>query len=278
VTTRRALLGLLLALVAAVTLAFLALPVVALFVHTSPGRLLSQLSDQAVKDAFVVSLKTSVLAQVLILAFGTPTAYLIATRRFAGRSLAVTLVELPLVLPPAVAGIGLLAAFGRLGLLGSSLGGLGITLPFTQSAVTVAVAYVASPLYIRPAIAAFEAIDSNLVAASRTLGAGPVRTFFRVVLPLARAGLIAGVALSFARGLGEFGATIMFAGSLQGVTQTLPLAIYAQFDQNFDEAVALGAVLVLFSIALLIFLRLFLSWQSSSSTRSTFRFGLSTSS
>jgi molybdate transport system permease protein len=278
VTSRRVLLGILLGLAGAVTLVFLALPVVALFVHTSPGRLLSQLSDQAVKDAFAVSLKTSVLAQLLILAFGTPTAYLIATRRFPGRSLAITLVELPLVLPPAVAGIGLLAAFGRFGLLGSSLRGLGITLPFTQSAVTVAVAYVASPLYIRPAIAAFEAIDPNLVSASRTLGAGPVRTFFRVVLPLARAGLIAGVALSFARGLGEFGATIMFAGSLQGVTQTLPLAIYAQFDQNFDEAVALGAVLVLFSVALLIFLRLFLSWQSSSSTRSTFRFGLSTSS
>jgi len=278
VTTRRALLGVLLGAAAAATLAFLALPLVALFVHTSPGRLLSQLSDQAVKDAFVVSLKTSALAQLLIIALGTPTAYLIATRRFAGRALAITLIELPLVLPPAVAGIGLLATFGRFGLLGSSLRGLGITLPFTQSAVTVAVAYVASPLYIRPAIAAFEAIDPNLVSASRTLGAGPVRTFFRVVLPLARAGLIAGVALSFARGLGEFGATIMFAGSLQGVTQTLPLAIYAQFDQNFDEAVALGAVLVLFSLVLLISLRLFLSWQSSSSTRSTFRFGLSTSS
>jgi molybdate transport system permease protein len=278
VTTRRALLGVLLGATAAATLAFLALPLVALFVHTSPGRLLSQLSDHAVKDAFVVSLKTSALAQLLIIALGTPTAYLIATRRFAGRALAITLIELPLVLPPAVAGIGLLAAFGRFGLLGSSLRGLGITLPFTQSAVTVAVAYVASPLYIRPAIAAFEAIDPNLVSASRTLGAGPVRTFFRVVLPLARAGLIAGVALSFARGLGEFGATIMFAGSLQGVTQTLPLAIYAQFDQNFDEAVALGAVLVLFSLVLLISLRLFLSWQSSSSTRSTFRFGLSTSS
>ena len=277
-TTRRALLGVLLGATAAATLAFLALPLVALFVHTSPGRLLSQLSDQAVKDAFVVSLKTSALAQLLIIALGTPTAYLIATRRFAGRALAITLIELPLVLPPAVAGIGLLAAFGRFGLLGSSLRGLGITLPFTQSAVTVAVAYVASPLYIRPAIAAFEAIDPNLVSASRTLGAGPVRTFFRVVLPLARAGLIAGVALSFARGLGEFGATIMFAGSLQGVTQTLPLAIYAQFDQNFDEAVALGAVLVLFSLVLLISLRLFLSWQSSSSTRSTFRSGLSTSS
>jgi molybdate transport system permease protein len=278
VTTRRALLGVLLGATAAATLAFLALPLVALFVHTSPGRLLSQLSDQAVKDAFVVSLKTSALAQLLIIALGTPTAYLITTRRFAGRALAITLIELPLVLPPAVAGIGLLATFGRFGLLGSSLRGLGITLPFTQSAVTVAVAYVASPLYIRPAIAAFEAIDPNLVSASRTLGAGPVRTFFRVVLPLARAGLIAGVALSFARGLGEFGATIMFAGSLQGVTQTLPLAIYAQFDQNFDEAVALGAVLVLFSLVLLISLRLFLSWQSSSSTRSTFRFGLSTSS
>ena len=277
-TTRRALLGVLLGAAAAATLAFLALPLVALFVHTSPGRLLSQLSDRAVKDAFVVSLKTSALAQLLIIALGTPTAYLIATRRFAGRALAITLIELPLVLPPAVAGIGLLATFGRFGLLGSSLRGLGITLPFTQSAVTVAVAYVASPLYIRPAIAAFEAIDPNLVSASRTLGAGPVRTFFRVVLPLARAGLIAGVALSFARGLGEFGATIMFAGSLQGVTQTLPLAIYAQFDQNFDEAVALGAVLVLFSLVLLISLRLFLSWQSSSSTRSTFRFGLSTSS
>jgi molybdate transport system permease protein len=277
VSGRRTLLGVLVAVTAAVTLAFLALPVVALFVHTSPDRLVSQLSNQAAKDAFIVSLKTSLLAQVLILAFGTPTAYVIASRRFPGRSLAITLVELPLVLPPAVAGIGLLAAFGRLGLLGSSLDAFGIALPFTQSAVTVAVAYVASPLYIRPAIAAFEAIDSNLVAASRTLGAGPARTFFRVVLPLARAGLVAGVALSFARGLGEFGATIMFAGSLQGVTQTLPLAIYSQFDQNFDEAVALGAVLVLFSVALLISLRVLVSWQSSFSTRSTFRFGLSTS-
>ena len=119
------------------------------------------------------------------------------------------------MLPPAVAGIGLLAAFGRIGLLGSSLDALGVSLPFTQTAVTIAVAYVASPLYIRQAIAAFEATDPNLAAASRTLGAGPARTFFRVVLPLARGGLIAGLALSFARGLGEFGATIMFAGSLQ---------------------------------------------------------------
>src|SRR6185437_6399531 len=124
----------------------------------------------------------------------------------------------------------------------------GITIPFTQTAVTLAVAFVASPLFIRTAIAAFEGTDPALAAASRTLGAGPARTFFRIVLPLARTGLAAGLALSFARGLGEFGATIMFAGSLQAVTQTLPLAIYAEFDQNFDATLAMSAVLVLFSV------------------------------
>jgi molybdate transport system permease protein len=274
---RRVGLVLLLGLATAVSLAFLLLPIVALFVHTTPGRLISQLSSDVVKDAFVVSLKTSLIAQLLIVGFGTPTAFVIATRRFPGRSLAVTLVELPLVLPPAVAGIGLLAAFGRMGLLGSELSTLGISLPFTQSAVVVAVTFVASPLYVRAAIAAFEGVDPDLVAASRTLGVSPTRTFFRVVLPLARAGLAAGLALSFARGLGEFGATIMFAGSLQAVTQTLPLAIYSQFDLDFDAAVAMGAVLVLVSIVLLVSLRLLLSWQSSSSTRSLSRFGLSTS-
>jgi molybdate transport system permease protein len=264
--------------IAAVTLTFLALPIVAIFVHTTPSHLLHQLSNPVVRDAFVVSLRTSVLAQLLILVFGTPTAYLLATTHFPGRSAAVTLVELPLVLPPAVAGIALLAAFGRLGLLGSSLDALGISLPFTQSAVTVAVAYVASPLYIRQAVAAFEATDPNLVAASRTLGAGPVRTFFRIVLPLARAGLIAGLALSFARGLGEFGATIMFAGSLQRVTQTLPLAIYAEFAVNFDATLAISGVLVLFSVILLFGLRIGLTWQASPSRKSLFLFGPSASS
>jgi molybdate transport system permease protein len=266
--------GLLVA-VAVLALAFLVLPIVGIFVHTSPGKVLAQLSNPVVKDAFVVSLKTSVLAQLLILLFGTPTAYLLATRRFPGHSLAVTFVELPLVLPPAVAGIGLLTALGREGLLGSSLSALGISLPFTQSAVTVAVAYVASPLYIRQAIASFEATDPQLAAASRTLGAGPVRTFFRVILPLARGGLIAGLALSFARGLGEFGATIMFAGSLQHVTQTLPLAIYAEFDQNFDTTLAMSGVLVLISVVLLLTLRIGLSWQRSPSSRSLSLFGLS---
>jgi molybdate transport system permease protein len=263
--------------VAVLTLAFLLLPIVGIFVHTSPGKVLGQLSNPVVKDAFVVTVKTSLIAQALILLFGTPTAYLLATQRFPGRSFAITLVELPLVLPPAVAGVGLLAALGRSGLLGSSLNALGIELPFTQTAVTIAVAYVASPLYIRQAIASFEATDPNLTAASRTLGAGPVRTFFRVVLPLARGGLIAGLALSFARGLGEFGATIMFAGSLRGVTQTLPLAIYAEFDINFDTTLAMGGVLVLISALLLLTLRIGLSWQRSPSSSSPSLFGLSSS-
>jgi len=262
---------------AVTALIFLALPIVAIFAHTTPGNLLDQLSNPVVRDAFVVSLKTSVIAQLLIVAFGTPTAYLLATQRFPGHAIAVTIVELPLVLPPAVAGIGLLAAFGRLGLLGSSLDALGVTLPFTQTAVTIAVAYVASPLYIRQAIASFEATDPLLTAASRTLGASRTRTFFRIVLPLARGGLVAGLALSFARGLGEFGATIMFAGSLQRVTQTLPLAIYAEFDQNFDATLAMSGALVLISVLMLLTLRIALTWQSSPSKRSPFLFGASSS-
>jgi len=266
-----------LALATVLTLAFLALPIAAIFLRTPPGDLLDQLSNPVVKDALVVTIKTSVVAQLLILGFGTPTAYLLAGSRFRGRSLAIVLVELPLVLPPAVAGIGLLAALGRTGLLGGTLDFLGLSIPFTQAAVTLAVAYVASPLYVRQAIAAFEATDPNLTAASRTLGAGPARTFFRVVLPLARGGLIAGLALSFARGLGEFGATIMFAGSLQGLTQTFSLAIYAEFANNFDLALAMGGVLVLVSVILLVTLRLGLSWQRSGSTTSPSLFGLSTS-
>ena len=263
---------------AVVTLTFLLLPIVALFAHTSPGNLLDQLSNPVVTDALVVSFKTSLVAQTLILLFGTPTAHLLANHRFRGHSVAVTLVELPLVLPPAVAGVGLLAAFGRFGLLGSTLDAFGIQLPFTQAAVTVAVAYVASPLYVRQAIAAFEAVDPHLISASRTLGAGPARTFFRVSLPLAGGGLIAGLALSFARGLGEFGATIMFAGSLQKVTQTLPLAIYAEFDQNFDATLAMSGVLVLISVLLLLGLRIGLTWRTnSSSRRSVFLYGPSLS-
>jgi molybdate transport system permease protein len=264
--TRRALAGTAVFAAAAVALTFLLLPIVAIFARVPPGHLVEQLTNPVVKDALVLSLEANVVAQALVLLFGTPAAYLLATRRFRGRSAAVLLVELPLVLPPAVAGIGLLAAFGRYGLLGGPLDALGIRVGLTRAAVVIAVAFVSSPLYIRQAIAVFEGIDPDVVAASRTLGAGPARTFFRVVLPLSRRGLAAGEALAFARGLGEFGATIMFAGNLQGVTQTLPLAIYTAFDLDFAVALSMSALLVVVSGALLVALRLSLQWEPSRPT------------
>lgn len=202
----------------------------------------------------------------LIILFGTPAAYWVATRTSRSRDLVVTLIELPLVLPPAVAGIGLLAAFGRLGLLGSTFDALGVDIAFTKVAVILAVTFVASPFYVRTAVSAFETIDATLPAAARTLGAGSGRVFFRIALPLAAGGLGAGAALAFARGIGEFGATIMFAGSLEGVTQTLSLAIYEQFDVDFDVALAISAVLVIVSAATLFFVKVLTRWRSTSTS------------
>jgi molybdate transport system permease protein len=250
----------------ATALTFLLLPVLAVFLDVPPGRLLEQLRSDVAVDALVVTAKTNLIAQLLILGIGTPAAYLLATRRFPGRSVALTLIELPLVLPPAVGGIGLLSAFGTQGLLGEEVTALGLDIAFTQVAVVLAVTFVASPFYVRPAVAAFEAVDATLLDASRTLGAGPARTFARVALPLAAGGLSAGAALAFARGLGEFGATIMFAGSLQGVTQTLSLAIYEQFDVAFDIALSVSAFLVVVSGALLLAVKLVPGWTSSLST------------
>jgi molybdate transport system permease protein len=249
----------------AVTISFLVVPIVAIFLRVSPSTLVDALRSQVARDALVVTLETTLVAQLLIVLFGTPTAYLLATRRFPGRALAVTLIELPLVLPPAVAGIGLLAAFGRMGLLGSSLSALGIEIAFTKVAVVLAVMFVAGPFYVRTGVAAFGEVDTALTEAARTLGAGPARTFARVALPLALGGLGAGAALSFARGIGEFGATIMFAGSLQGVTQTLSLAVYEQFDVDFETALAIGAELVVVSAAVLLVVKLVPSWRSSTS-------------
>ncbi|HUQ21664.1 MAG TPA: ABC transporter permease [Gaiellaceae bacterium] len=252
-----------------VAVAFLALPVIAIFLRVPPGDLLAQLGEERSREALLISLKTSLIAHAVILLVGTPAAYLLANRSFRGRRLVVSLLELPLVLPPAVAGLGLFAAFGRSGLLGGELSALGLELPFTQAAVVLAICFVASPFYLRSALTAFESIDPSLPAAARTLGAGPVRVFARVALPLALGGLGAGSTLAFARGLGEFGATIMFAGSLPGRTQTAPLAIYAAFDDDFDVALALGALLVVVSAALLLAVKLVPSWTRSSSASTT---------
>src|SRR3954467_10404937 len=174
----------LLALAAGIALTFLALPIVALFTEVPLRRVPDLLRDPAVRDAIAVTVRTNAIANVLIVAVGTPVGYLLATRAFRGRTLAITLVELPLVLPPAVAGIGLLAAFGAGGLLGAPLADAGIVLPFTEWAVVLAVTFVASPFYVRQAITAFESVDPALVDAAHTLGATPARTFLRISPPL----------------------------------------------------------------------------------------------
>ncbi len=263
------------AVAAGVAFVFLLLPLLAIFLRVPIGDLFGQLGSPVFRDALVVSLKTSLIAHVSVLVFGTPTAYLLARKRFLGRGALITLIELPLVMPPAVAGIALLAAFGRLGLLGDELNALGISIGFTQTAVVLAVAFVESPFYLRGAIAAFESVDENLISAARTLGAGPWRVFGRIALPLAAGGLGAASALALARGLGEFGATLIFAGSLQGVTQTLPLAIYAQFDQDFDVALAISALFILVGAAILVGLKVF-TWARLGSI-SRFRLVTSTS-
>jgi len=255
-----------LVLAVCVAVAFLLLPVASIFWRVGLDGLVDGLRSDVARDAFRVTLKTNAISMALILLVGTPAAYFLATRRFPGRALVVTILELPLVVPPAVAGIGLLAAFGRLGLLGEELEALGITIGFTQVAVVFAITFVASPFYVRWAIAAFEAVDKTMLDASRTLGAGPAKTFWRVALPLAGGGLGAGAAVALARGLGEFGATIMFAGSLQGVTQTVSLAIYQEFDVNLDTALAISAVLVVGSGALLLAVKALPLWTGSRSS------------
>ena len=243
--------GALLAAALAVALAFLVLPMVAILVDVPPGDLIARLDDPASVDALVLSLKTTTVSLILIVGFGTPAAYLLATRTFRGRSVVITLVELPLVLPPAVAGIGLLAAFGPKGITRTP-----IDIALTTAGVVAAQTFVASPFYVRQAQAAFAAVDPSLREASRTLGASPAATFARVAVPVALPGLLTGAALAWGRAVGEFGATLIVAGSFQGETQTAPLAIYGFFSSDFTAALALSAVLLAVSAALMLTVRL----------------------
>jgi molybdate transport system permease protein len=240
----------------AVALTFLTLPVVAIFVDSSPGELLDSLADPGSLDALWLSLRTTAAALAIIVIVGTPAAYLLATRSFKGKAILVTLIELPLVLPPAAAGIALLAALAPGGLLGGAIEAAGVELTLATAGVVVAVTFVASPFYVRQAIAAFASVDRTQLDASRTLGASEARGFLRVMIPAAMPGLVAGGALALGRALGEFGATLMFAGSFQGITQTVPLAIYDRFGTDFQAALALSAVLVAVSAAILLSVKL----------------------
>jgi molybdate transport system permease protein len=247
-------------LAAAALLVFLALPLASLLVRVPPAALLARLGQPEVLDALRLSLLTSLAATAIAIAFGGPLAYLLATREFRGKRVIETVVDLPMVLPPTVAGFALLLAFGRLGLAGGALRLAGIELPFTTAGVVIAQVFMATPFFVAPARAGFAAVDRGLLEAAATLRAGEAFTFLRVVLPLARPALVAGTAMCCARALGEFGATITFAGNLPGVTQTMPLAVYVALHADLEAAVAMSVILLVCSFALLLLLRSGTGW------------------
>ncbi len=244
------------AIPAIIALAFLVLPVLGLLIRAPWGWLIELLTSRTSLDALRLSLVTALSATVISIAIGLPLAWLLARAEFPGRRFARALVTVPLVLPPVVGGIALLLAFGRRGMVGQYLDSCcGITLPFSTPGVVVAETFVAMPFLIITVEGALRGLDTRLEDAAATLGASKWAVFRRVTLPLIGPSLIAGGVLTFARALGEFGATITFAGNLPGVTQTLPLAVYMGLEGDPDQAIALSLVLLLVSIAVLVGLR-----------------------
>jgi len=235
----------------AILLALFWIPFLALLLRSFNSEFFQlALSEQALK-ALRLSLFTSTITTIATVIFGTPLAYMLAHWRIRFKSWVELLIDLPIVLPPSVAGLTLLIAFGRNGLFGPLLGLFGVTLPFTTAAVVIAQTFVASPLYIRSARVGFAEIDKQLEEAALVEGANQWQLFAHVMLPLAGRALVSGAILTWTRALGEFGATILFAGNLEGVTQTMPMAIYLGFERNLGIALALSVVLVFVSILLL---------------------------
>jgi molybdate transport system permease protein len=247
---------LVLGLLAAAALVLFALPLLGLVSRTSPARLWAGLGSPAALRALRLSLEVSLSALGLSLLLGLPLAWVLARTEFPGRALARGLVTLPMVLPPVVGGIALLSAFGRRGLLGGALERCcGVALPFTTAGAVMAVTFVSLPFLATTLEGALAGLDPCLERAAATLGASRWRILFTVTLPAVRSSLAAGMALCWARGLGEFGATITFAGNLEGRTQTLPLAVYDALQTDPEAAVALGLVLLAISLSLLVALR-----------------------
>lgn len=244
------------ALACAVCVAFLSLPLLALLLRVPFGDLLRYMGDPVVLDALRVSAISSFISLALTVALGTPLSYVMARHSFRGKRLVETLVELPLVLPPAVAGVALLFAFGRRTFFGGVLRDLNLEVAFTLAAVVLAQTFVAAPFYIRAARAGFQSVPRDVVEVAHTQGASGWQTFRHVVVPLAMPGLVGGAVMAWARAVGEFGATILFAGNFQGRTQTMPLAIYTALESDLNAAIVLSAILVLSSFALLISFKL----------------------
>ena len=245
------------ALAAAILVAFIVIPLAGLFFHLQPADVVAALQTPAALDALRLSMLTTLISLAITLLLGTPLAFVLARVRFPGRRLVDAIVDLPIVVPPAVAGLALLLAFGRNGLFGPALSAFGIHLSFSTAAVIMAQTFVASPFFIRSARAGFTSVDRTLEAASATLGMGPLRTFAYITVPLAAPSLIGGLVLCWARALGEFGATIMFAGNLAGVSQTLPLAVYLNLESGqLPIAVVLSVILILVSLFVVVAVRM----------------------
>lgn len=232
-------------------LLFLLAPLLALVLRIEPGQLLMHLFQPQVAQAVGLSMVTTATTLVTTVLVGTPVGYLLARRSFRGRSVLDTLIDLPMVLPPAVAGIALLLAFGRRGLVGQYLSELGIEVAFTQTAVVLAQTFVAAPFFIKAAVAGFSGIDQELEQAAGLDGASGWQIFYHITLPLAGTTLLGGAVMTWARALGEFGATIIFAGNFPGRTQTMPLAIYLGFELALDTAVTLSVILLVASFVVL---------------------------
>jgi molybdate transport system permease protein len=235
---------------------FLGVPLAALLLHEPPALLWAAMQQPEVLQALELSIFTTSISTFLTVFFGLPVAFVLARMRFRGRSLLETLVTLPTVFPPVVAGVALLLTFGRFGLVGRYLTPLGLAIPFTTLAVIMAQMFVSSPFFINTAKAGLEQLDTRYELAAYTLRASPLYTFRRVVLPLIRPALLSGMGLAWARALGEIGATITFAGTFPGVTQTMPIAVYIAAESDLDTAVALSVVLLAVSFGLLLALRI----------------------
>jgi molybdate transport system permease protein len=234
---------------------FLLVPLVALVATATRADLAAGLANPLVAPALRLSLATTLASLAVVVALGTPLAWTLARAQARWARAVETLAQLPIVIPPAVAGVALLLAFGRRGLLAGWLYPVDWAPPFTTVAVVLAQVFVSAPFFVQAGVSAFRRVDERLVTVARTFGASPLRVFLRVGLPLAAPGLIAGAALAWARALGEFGATLMFAGNLQGVTQTLPLAIYTALEGDLRAAQALSIVLVVVALGVLVLVR-----------------------
>jgi molybdate transport system permease protein len=247
---------LVLGLIIVLALAFISIPIASLFLKTSVGVFLSSLGDPTVADALYLSLITATASTAIILLFGTPIAYINARSEYRGKTIVDTITDLPAVLPPAVAGLALLMAFGRRGMVGQYFHAFGIDIAFTTFAVVLAQVFVSSPFYIRQARMSFQGVDQEYEDTARTMGSSRWNTFTRISLPLASSGLLSGAIMAWARALGEFGATIMFAGNMPGVTQTMPLAIYSSFEGDMGPALAISILLVAISFGVILTVKL----------------------